>query len=753
MKEARWAAGGEAALFEATPPGAAPVSTPAGAPSPWPSVPVHGELGRARREWLHTNGAGAYASSTLAGMHTRRYHGLLVAALDPPRGRHVYLSHVDATILRPRGTAPSPSSRPGSRPAWELAKHQFPGVDPEGGKPLYLQRFDQDPLPRWTYAAAGGELEVTLALVRGENALVLRYQWRGPHPVELSLRPLIAARNFHNLQREHGGMLQRVELRPPAPDSNPGLRAERASRPSSPTSAPTSAPTSGAPRATHTLGEMRIQPRRELPRLCFRYEGTFVGSPDWWRRFEYLAEHERGLDFEEDLWTPGVFEVPLDEHPTWLMAAVERLPEGDPEDLLEAARDALLAEDPGASVSLPARRLTIAAETFRADLARKPGVIAGYPWLEVCSRDALIALPGLYLVQNRIDGALRILRELIHHMADGLVPSRFPEPAGPTVHSAPASVATAPEYGSADTTLWLFEAVRQVADLLGDGHPVVTDELLLALHDAFEATLRGTRHGIHLTPDGLFAAGQPGDTLTWMSARVKGRAVTSRAGCPIELSALWARGCDTLARLARAAGDTTLHTRAVAETRRTRAAVRDRFWCEATGYPYDVVSESLDTTPDGAPAFRDASIRPNAVLALAVDPACFTDERARLLLDRARRELLTPAGLRTLAPGDPRYLGRYGGSLEARDAAAHQGAVWPWLLGFYARAALRAGTEDRASIERLATAAARTDLGYGLVSELAEGDAPHHPGGCVAHALSVAELLRVLAWDAPRAGG
>jgi predicted glycogen debranching enzyme len=742
----------DAALFESRAPRAdagAEAGNAAGArcgPSPWPSVAVNGELARARREWLHTNGAGAYASSTLAGMHTRRYHGLLVAALDPPRGRHVFLSHVDATLMRPRGSGglaggAAPSSRPGSRPSWELGKHQFPGVNPEGGKPLYLQRFDQDPLPRWTYAAAGGELEVTLALVRGENALVLRYQWRGPHPVDLSLRPLIAARNFHNLQREHGGMLQRVELRPPAPDSNPGRTSERAPRPSTPP------PSQPSPRKH---GEMRVQPRRELPRLCFRYEGTFVGSPDWWRRFEYLAEHERGLDFEEDLWTPGVFEVPLDEHPSWLVAGVERLPDGEPEELLEQAKGALLAEDPGARMALPARRLHIAAESFRADLARKPGVLAGYPWFEVWGRDALMALPGLYLVQKNVDGAVRVLRELIATMADGLVPNRFPEPAGPPAGSAVpaagvAQAAGAPDYGCADATLWLFEAVRLVADALGDDAPVVVGELLPALRDAFEATLRGTRNGVHLTADGLFAAGKPGDAVTWMAARVKGRAVTSRAGCPIELSALWARGCDTLARLALAAGDPALAAAAAGARDRARAAFHERFWCDDTGYPYDVVSETLD----GDGAFRDPAIRPNAVLALAIDPACFTAPRARLLLDRARRDLVTPAGLRTLAPGDPRYVGRYAGGVEARDGAYHQGAVWPWLLGFYARAALRAGTEDRVAIEQLVTAAARTELGFGMVSELADGDAPHHPAGSVAHAVSVAELLRVLAWDVP----
>jgi predicted glycogen debranching enzyme len=661
--------------------------------SAWPSVAVAGDLARARREWIHTNGAGAYASSTIAGMHARRYHGLLIAALDPPQGRHLFLSHVDATITLPRE-----GSGPPSRQRWDLAKHQFPSVDPTTG-PFYLQRFDQDPLPRWTYAVPAGELEIALALVRGENAAVLRYRFRGKRPVLLTLRPLLAARGFQKLQRENGGMLQRVELRP---------------------------------------GEMRVQPKKDLPRLCFRYEGTFVGSPDWWRRFEYLEERDRGLDYEEDLWTPGVFELSIGDAPSYLVAGVDHLPTGEPEALFAATEAALLAEDPGPSVPLLQRRLFVAAEAFRADLAPRPGIVAGYPDLEARGRDALIALPGLYLVPKKTDAAIRVLREILARRIDGLVPGRIGEGNG------------ASELLAADTSLWLFEAARHMADALGDGHAFVTYELRPALHDAFEAVIAGKQPGIHLTADGLFAvsAGASPDPRsaapTWMDARLRGAAVTPRLGCPIELSALWARGCDTLARLARAAGDATLAERAAAERDRTRAAFHRRFWCEATTFPYDVVSE-LD---EGPGAFRDAAIRPNAVIALAVDPECFTAEQATVLLDRAQC-LVTRSGLRALAKDDPGYTGRASGSAAVRDAAAHQGAVWPWLLGFFVRAASRSADGERLAplLQRLVASAAVNELAVGQVAQLADGDAPHAPGGAVAHAASVAELLRALCWD------
>ncbi|AKT39804.1 amylo-alpha-1,6-glucosidase [Chondromyces crocatus] len=668
-------------------------------PSPWPHVVVRGELGLARQEWLHTNGAGAFASSTVAAMHTRRYHGLLVAALDPPRGRHVMLSHVDV------GVDPNePGVR--RRPKWELGMHQFPSVDPEDTA-FYLACFDQDPLPRWTYEVGGGQLEVCLALVRGENAVVLRYRWQGPQSVRLTLRPLLAVRHMHTLLRENGGMSNRVELRV-------GTAADGA-----------------------TYNEVRVQPNRLLPRLCFRYQGTFVGSPDWWRRFEYLREQERGLDFQEDLWTPG--HVDLVAEPgssSYLVVAVESLPEGEPEALLQAARAAIQAEDPGPSAPVLVRRLSIAAEAFRCDEGANPGVIAGYPWFEVWGRYALIALPGLYLVPGKVDGAIRVLRGLIEQMQGGLAPNRLPDSGG------------APEYHAADATLWLFEAARQLVDVVGEEHPFVVEELLPALQSAFEAVLHGTRHDVHLSADGLFAAGRKGEALTWMDAQVRGEPVTPRVGCPVELQALWAKGAETLARIARAAGDDALATRAEAAAQTTRKAFQRRFWCEDTGYPYDVISAE----EAGVGAVRDATIRPNALIALAVDPDCFTPDQATALLERVRLELLTPAGVRSLSPADPSYVRWYVGNAEERDKAYHQGAVWPWLLGFYARAARRSsslGEHVLPLLRRFLASAAGNALALGFVAELCDGEPPHTPRGCVAHAAGVAELLRALLWDLP----
>jgi predicted glycogen debranching enzyme len=647
----------------------------------WPTVRVDGDLLRARMEWLHTNGAGAYASSTIAQMHTRRYHGLLVAALDPPRRRHVILSHMDATLQI-------------NSVRYDLDTHQFPSVVPTGGY-RYLTRYDQDPLPRWTWQVAGGTFEQTVGLVRGQNALVIRYVWKGPTPIELRARPLLALRPFHALVREHGSMLQSVELR---------------------------------------QGEVRVRPVPTLPRVVFGHDATFIGSPDWWRRFEYLVEQERGLDFQEDLWTPGMFSMRLVPNtPVYIVAAVESLPAGPPSQLMAAAARALSDRDPGQPGSRVCRTLAVARDAFIADQAAEPSIIAGYPWFEVWGRDTLIALPGLHLVYGETDAARGILRTMIAHMQDGLVPNRLPDEG------------KASEYHCADATLWLFEAARLYAEQVGHGDPFLKSELFPALASAFEAAQKGTRHNIHITDDGLFAAADPGFALTWMDARVGDWVVTPRAGLPVELQGLWARACDTLASLAAAFGQAELSTRAADAHARALFAFRRRFWCESTGYPYDVVSESA-----GEAAWADASIRPNAVIALAVEPRLFDANQTASILTVADRDLLTPAGLRTLAPQCAGYCGRYGGGVKARDSAYHEGTVWPFLLGFYVRAAIRQRPHDaavRKALVQLVENAVSNMAALGQVPEVADADPPHHPGGCVAQAWSVAELLRALVWD------
>jgi predicted glycogen debranching enzyme len=647
----------------------------------WPAVRVDGVLERAKAEWLHTNGVGGYASSTVAQLNTRRYHGLLVAALEPPIRRHVILSHVDASLHV-------------GNVRYDLETHQFPSVAPTGGF-RHLSRFDQDPLPRWTFSLPTGVFEQTVGLVRRQNAVVLRYVWKGPLPIELRLRPLLAMRPFHALVREHGSMIQSVELR---------------------------------------QGEVRVRPVPSLPRVVFGHDGTFIGSPDWWRRFEYLVEQERGLDFQEDLWTPGAFTLRLlPNTASFIVVATEQLPAGDPPALLAETARAITGRDPGVSHSRTRRLLSVARSAFVIEDVKEPVIIAGYPWFESWGRDALIALPGLLLVHQQTKTAAAVLHTLISHMQDGLVPNRVPDDGKPF------------DYHSADATLWLFEAARLYGEQVGTGDAFLRDELFGALTTAFRAIEKGTRHNIHLTAEGLFAADDPGFALTWMDAQAGGRAITRRAGLPVELQALWTRGCDTLATLAGALGDPELATHAKDAHARALFSFRRRFWCESTSYPYDVIPESPH---DGAQG--DASIRPNAVVALAVEPRLFDSQQAASILAVAERELVTSSGLRTLSPRETAYRGRYGGGVAARDFAYHSGTIWPFLLGFYIRAAVRQRPRDaalRQTLEKLCESAASSTLALGHVPQLADGDVPHYPGGAVAQAFSVAELSRALFWD------
>jgi predicted glycogen debranching enzyme len=661
---------------------AAPIGQPmAMSNSVWPDVHVDGDLERARAEWLHTNGAGAYASSTVAVLHTRRYHGLLVAALAPPRKRHVILSHMDASLE-------VESHR------YELGTHQFPGVAPTAGY-RNLRRFAQDPLPRWTFQLPEGALEQTIALVPGQNAMVLRYAWEGRAPLSLKLRPLLALRPYHTLVREHGSMVQSVELR---------------------------------------QGEVRVRPVPGLPRVVFGHQATFIGSPDWWRRFEYLTEQARGLDFQEDLWTPGTFSIELQSgRDAYITVGLDTLPQGAPSDLLKRSAARISRRDPGPSHSPAYRMLSVAASAFDAREAAEPSIIAGYPWFEVWGRDTLIALPGIYLVQGDVDAARKVLSSMVHLMRDGLVPSRLPDESN------------AAEYDAADATLWLFEAARLYAEQAPYGDSFLASDLFDALVAAFEAAQKGAPHHIHLTADGLFAAADPGFALTWMDAKVGDWVVTPRAGMPVELQALWARGCDTLANLADALGRADVAERAREAHRRAVDAFRRRFWCESTGYPFDVISEASGTS-----SWQDPSIRPNAVIALAVEPRLFDATQAASILAVAERELLTPVGLRTLSPKSPAYRARYGGNVRERDVAYHEGTVWPFLLGFYVRAAMARRPRDetrRQALVRLVARAAQNGLALGQVPELCEPESPFRPDGCVAQAWSVAELLRALAWD------
>jgi len=648
-----------------------------------PVLPTGGTLERAAEtEWLHTNGAGAYAMSTVALMHTRRTHGILVAALNPPLDRHVMLSHGEVTVEVAGKT-------------YRLSTHQFPNIAPTPGYRL-LQAFALDPIPRWEYSLGGAVLERRLALVRGVNAVVLAYTWRGDEPARIQLRPLMPFRPLYSLMREHGAMVQRVLLRP---------------------------------------NEVEVQPMAHLPPILFGHSGVFVGSPDWWRRFEYPKDRELEQDFVEDMWTPGAFEIPLDPGRTeYLVVGVGGLPDAPPSDLIAATVEHELRQDPGPGRPRSVRVLSVAAEVFCAHHADRPAIIAGYPHLDAISRDALQALPGLYLARGRIAEAKMVLGTLIREQKHGLVPFRLQ------------SSEAGPLPPSPDATLWLFEVVRELVERVGPNDEFVRSVLYPFLCRAFVRLRKGRRFGVWVTDDGLLANGFEGIALTWMDARNGDQLVTPRRGLAIEFQALWSRGCETLGDLARAYQHRGIFRAAHSASHQAREAFRDRFWCNETEYPFDCISEQRDS----ADTWADASVRPNAVIALAVDPELFDGWQAAAIVGRARDALLTPRGLRSLASNEAGYRGHYEGRLEERHSSYHQGTAWTYLLGAFVRAALRLSPGDpelRAELRSYVESALEAGPVLGQVAQLADGDAPHRCRGCPVQAWSVGELLRALIVD------
>ena len=649
--------------------------------SSWPRVQVNGRLESAEKEWLHSNGAGAYAMSTVALRHTRRYHGLLVASLAPPVDRYVIVSHAETTVLV------------GER-SYRLTVHQSPDGAPTPGY-RFLESYDQDPIPRWTYRLGRARLEHTIAFVRGRNAIVCGYTWHGGSAVSMVLRPLLPMRRIHALSVEHGSMVQRVKMQP---------------------------------------GSVAIRPVAALPSVVFGHDGVFVGSPDWYRRLEYPEDKLRRVESEEDLWTPGSFELKLRPKQTeYFTIAVGELP-GDPPAHAAAQTIAyLLKQDPGDDHPGAVRQLSIAADQFCADDCEYPAMIAGYPWLTARSRDALIALPGLYLARGRIDAAKAVLGTVVRSMRGGMIPRRI------------APVGRDEEALSAESTLWLFEAVRQIERLVGPEDACVKKELYPALVSVFRSASARVNGALWLSEDGLVAT-RDDVAAGWADVGIEEVLTTTRHGFAVEHQALWSKGCETLARLARSSGDARTGDEAESACRKARAAFMSKFWCDATRYPYDCFRISDD---QGAPV-PDPSVRPNALVALDIDVDLFQRRQVIAILERVRERLLTVRGIRSLDPGDPGYRGEYEGTFRDRRLAYYQGLAWTHLIGAYARASLALSPDDFDLQENLRVRVEEARHGgpvLGHVSEFADGDPPHRAGGCPAHAMTVAELLRTLVWD------
>jgi predicted glycogen debranching enzyme len=643
------------------------------------------------REWLETNGLGGFASSTIAGLNTRRYHGLLTAATKPPVGRLVLLSKLEEVLIIN-----------GQR--YELSANEYPGViHPQGHQ--YLKRFRLDPFPIFTYEVNGTQVEKSAFMVQGENSTVVQYELRAisgdspPRPpldarrVQLEVRPLIAFRDYHSTTHQNDALNSHVQTEKDV--------------------------------AT-------VAPYDGLPALHFSHDAEELDAAGfWYRNFEYRAELERGLDFREDLFSPFALTFDLTHRTSaTVIASTERHDVSRAMGYRKAEikrRKALLAASPSDDELVQA--LAAGADQFIVARGDQKTVIAGYHWFSDWGRDTMVALPGLTLITGRTDLAKSILLEFARHVDRGMLPNRFPD------------AGEQPEYNTVDATLWFFEAVRSLAEGR-DTLKFIRANLYEVLADIIAWHARGTRYGIRVDDDGLLASGEPGVQLTWMDAKVGDWVVTPRYGKAVEIQALWYNALRVMERLAKEFGDEKGEKHYGEMAALAKRSFNPLFWNEAAGCLYDVIDGDA----------RDGSIRPNQIFAVSLRHSMVSIERSKQVVEVVERELLTPYGLRTLAPGDPQYRGRYEGDQRSRDGAYHQGTVWAWLMGPFISAYIKVNGRTKESREKAAQWLASfrdhlSNAGLGQVSEIFDGDPPHRPRGCIAQAWSVSELLRAAVED------
>ncbi|HEY4059640.1 MAG TPA: amylo-alpha-1,6-glucosidase [Kofleriaceae bacterium] len=650
-----------------------------------------------RREWLVTNGLGGYASGTIGGIPSRRYHGYLIAALPNPAGRVLALSSLSETLRLP--------DRQRADLGWVAP--QFATA----GHRIELEDFHLElGLPVWRFRGEGIAIEKRLVMAYGHNTTMVTYRLLEGGPIKLEIRPSLQFRGHDDFVS-------------------------------------TAVPDAYEMRAFGARIEMIAPPG--FPDVRFHIAGphvTFVVDPKDVDDFQYLTEASRGYASRGRMYSPGRFRCELAPDQTVAFVASthswETLLALNPAQLMASEIDRrhrlLDAASPAARTG-PAAELVLAADQFvirpagrkedhvRARIAGDEAwtVIAGYHWFTDWGRDTMISLEGLTLCTGRLSEAGSILRMFAHHVKDGLVPNMFPEGANEGL------------YHTADATLWFFHAIDRYIHASHDARTL--SDLLPVLRTIIEAHVNGTRFGIGVDPaDGLLRQGAPGYQLTWMDAKVGDWVVTPRRGKAVEINALWYNALCLMDAWHANIGDHASAGTYRALADRCRASFETRFWNPGTGYLFDVV--------DGEDGKDDPACRPNQVFAISLTHPVLDQSHWQSVLGVVDRELLTPKGLRSLSPKHPDYKPTYHGDLLTRDAAYHQGTVWSWLIGPYVDARLRVFPEDgegaRRALDGLVTH--MSEYCIGTIGEVFDAEPPYTPGGCVAQAWGVAELLRCL---------
>ncbi len=645
-------------------------------------------LGRALSlEWLEPNGRGGFASGTVAGPNTRRYHGLLLIARRPPVDRVVLVNHLEES-LEVGGQASA------------LSCNLYPGVvHPEGYKTCV--GFSIDPWPTWTYEVGWVRLTREIFCPQGRDLVVVRWTLlgRGTKPVQLCVKPMLTGRDHHGLHRENGAV---------------------------------------RPEALVKKGSVTWQPYHDLPAVKALHNGSYRHDPDWYRRVQYPVEQERGLDFEEDWWRPGDLTFTLaDRQPAQVVFATEAATQADVEDAIREERRRRLPSRRLEDVMKQAptddpliRALWRASEAYIVERGRQKTVIAGYPWFTDWGRDTFICLPGLCLVTGRYTEARQIIAAFAAHISEGMVPNRFPD------------AGEVPEYNTIDASLWFVRAVGRYLDYTGDATSVkrVGWPAVRAVLDGYR---RGTRYGIRMDDDGLVTGGAPGVQLTWMDAKVGDWVVTPRRGKAVEIQALWVHALAVGEELAARFGDRAYAKRCADDRARAIESFRARFWYGDGGYLYDVVDGEQGNDPSLRPNQLYAVALDDRLLEEAQAWSVVQAVEVELLTPVGLRTL-SPNDPQY----QPRYGGgvvdRDGAYHRGTVWAYLLGAfVTAWIKTHEGSPGARKKARDFfEGIERHLG-----EAGLGQVSEIFDGDPPHRPRGCFAQAWSVAEPLRALVED------
>ena len=646
------------------------------------------------REWLVTNGIGGYAFGTIAGDQTRCYHGLLVAALQSPLGRTLLLAKLDET-----------AEYAGEKFDLNTNRWADGTVSPRGY--LNIERFRlEGATPVWTFALADALLEKRVFMATGANTTYVLYRLlRASAPVALSIKAIVDYAAEHCTTDAGASSMEVTPV-------ERGLRVTAFN---------------GAIPFYVLADHGDVQPRNE-----------------WYRNFDLPAERARGLRDRTDRFFAGEFSATLAPGTSLtIVASTDDSPSSNGEEALEARQeetDSLLEQfragltnseqTPPAEI----QQLVLAADQFIVarpleDIADAKTILAGYPWFSDWGRDTMVALPGLCLTTGRPALARNLLRTYARFISEGMVPNNFPSAGRP------------PEYNTADATLWYFHAIREYfkatndLGLLGELYPV--------LARVVDAHVHGTRYNIHVDPvDGLLYAGESGVQVTWMDAKVGDVVVTPRIGKPVEINALWFNAVMSMAHFAHVLGENPEKYEALAEHARTGFS---RFWNSSREFCFDVIDgpRRAENTSESS----DSALRPNQIFAVSLAESPLSLVQQRAVVDVCARELLTSFGLRSLGRSEPGYAGHYGGSVQQRDSAYHQGTVWGWLLGPFAVAHFRVYRDAGMAMSFLQPMLGHIKAaGLGTASEIFDGDPPFTPNGCIAQAWTVGETLR--AWQA-----